>query len=127
MPPKWTILLVFALALSGCSSAYSDKSNSARSGTGTNDFSPVQSLAQAIQRHRTTKEVNAADKAMQEFVSQWRPIGKQPTELECLLGKADERTADYLDYRFDTGDFGWSWVFQLSSDTITNFYRIRIN
>jgi hypothetical protein len=92
-----------------------------------NDAVKLASLAKTVQTKRATKEVNAADKAMQEFIAQWRPIGKQPTELERLLGKPDERTADYLDYRFDTGETGWSWVFQLSSDTITNFFRMRIN
>ena len=72
-------------------------------------------------------ELFGRGKAMQEFTTQWRPIGKPAKELENLLGKPDERTEEHLGYRFDTGRSGWNWVFQLSGETITNFYRNRIN
>ena len=98
-------------------------SNRGRPNAVIDDPGRIQSLAQAILRHKAAKEARAGDNAMRQFTNSWAPVGKLATDLENLLGKPDHRSQNSVAYWFDTGDHGWTWVFQFSGQTITNVYR----
>ncbi len=81
---------------------------------------PLSELIREMQSLRTGDRAQEGHNLMKEFVAAWRPVGKRTPELETLLGRPDERRHDSLSYRFDTGYYGWRWVFTTSGDLITD-------
>lgn len=65
-----------------------------------------------------------ARNAMEASLKTWNPIGRSALELKAAFGKPSVEKVDSITYMFDTGYFGWVFVFVLKEGKVVELKRL---
>ena len=71
-------------------------------------------------RDRRARTGNAA---MESFLKNWKAIGRTPTDLKAVFGKPQRESNHRLLYSFDTGNYAWSYQFEVYNGSVVELKR----
>lgn len=77
-----------------------------------------------VSSSRAKGDVITALSEMHKLMKQWSPIGLPKNEVIESLGKPTSSGDKSITYRFDHGEGGWQWVFDIENGLVSKVHKV---
>jgi hypothetical protein len=81
-------------------------------------------IAKSVSSSRSKGDTITALSEMHKLMKQWSPIGMSRDVIIESLGKPTSSNDQAMIYRFDHGEGGWQWVFEIENGLVSKVHKV---